>query len=828
MRVPTDPTGRCAAHTRTPWFGAMTLLLGLFGGLTGAAPAGGADAAPFDLVGPQLEVQVTRGTETLPLTRVPSLAAHDRLTLKAILPDSQGTHYLMVAAFLRGPTNPPPESWFIRCDTWKPPCDRAGLTITVPQDAQQLLVFFAPQTGGDFTTLVGAVRGRPGAFVRASQQLFQAALDRGRLDRYLAGLQALTASDPGRVKTAAPLKARSLAIKVEDKCLDRIPSLQAACLMQGQDALILNDGHSASLVSMVTQGPGRDLAMNAVGTSMLGSGAYNSFVGSILDLGRLMDSIHTAQYQYIPALTSARGDRLVLMLNTPPSFHNPLSVLVAALPPIDHSTLPPLRTVDGDTARCIDRPPIVLPVEGAPLVFASGFAHGFTLEGHTDDGKPFAVPTHPDPENGGFVVDPAAVAGLAIDEEQPATLHGRWGFDVFRGPTFRLVNSHARAWSMDSAEQTAVIADRENVVHLKANAVSCVEHVSVRDVAGRVQDVPWKLLNPGELELRLPLAGSPPGPLTLTVDQSGGIASPALDLTAFADPSHVDGIHLHAGDSEALVRGRGLDQVASLDIDGRTFEPAEHSSVATGEELRLVATGEPPPWRAGEIHAATVHLHDGRRIPAKVKLLPPRPRVKVVARNLRREPESHPIALGDPNDLPLGALLTFSIRVEAPATLGRGSYLDVATQDGAFTARLDLANGGLALIDASLAVATLDLAKAFGPSAFGSLQFRIGANDDSGEWQPLGRLVRLPALKRLSCRAEPDGRCELAGSKLFLVESVASSSQYTDAVRLPDGFPGFSVTVPRPQDGRLYLRLRDDPEAINVVRIAPQDSRAPE
>ena len=142
--------------------------------------------------------------------------------------------------------------------------------------------------------------------------------------------------------------------------------------------------------------------------------------------------------------------------------------------------------------------------------------------------------------------------------------------------------------------------------------------------------------------------------------------------------------------------------------------------------------------------------------------------------------------------------------------------------------RLDVANGGLALVDASLAVATLDLAKAFGPSAYGPLQFRIGANDDSGDWQPLGRLVRLPALKRLSCRGDPEGRCELAGSKLFLVESVASTPQYSDAIRLPDGFPGFSVTVPRPQDGRLYLRLRDDPEAINVVRIPVQEGRSPE
>jgi len=223
MRSTTTARALAAAATHT-----LLLALGV-AGLGAATVARSADTAPFDLVGPQIDVRVTRGGDTLPLTRVPALAPRDRLTLRAILPDSQGTHYLMVAAFLRGPTNPPPESWFFRCDTWKAPCDRDGLAITVPQDAQQLLVFFAPQTGGDFKTLVDAVRGRPGSFVRASQQLFQAALDRSRLERYLSGLQALTTSDPGRGLDAAPLMARSLAIKVEDKCLDRIPALQAAC-----------------------------------------------------------------------------------------------------------------------------------------------------------------------------------------------------------------------------------------------------------------------------------------------------------------------------------------------------------------------------------------------------------------------------------------------------------------------------------------------------------------------------------------------------------------------------------------------------------------------
>src|ERR1700722_6800851 len=181
-----------------------------------------ADPAPFDLTGPVIEVTVTRGGSTLLVSQVPNLAPGDRLWIKADLPPTQSAHYIMVAAFLRGATNPPPANWFNLCETWSKGCAQHGLSITVPQDAQQLLLFLAPETGGDFKTLVNAVRGRPGAFVRASQDLNQATLDRSRLEAYLAAIRNLDETDPASLKDAAPLLARSLAIKLDDKCLDRM------------------------------------------------------------------------------------------------------------------------------------------------------------------------------------------------------------------------------------------------------------------------------------------------------------------------------------------------------------------------------------------------------------------------------------------------------------------------------------------------------------------------------------------------------------------------------------------------------------------------------
>src|ERR1700676_2407320 len=77
-----------------------------------------AQAARFDLAGPKVEVRVTRGDKTLPIAYVPNLQAGDKLWLHPDLPPTQSVHYLLIAAFLRGTTNPPPDEWFIKIETW--------------------------------------------------------------------------------------------------------------------------------------------------------------------------------------------------------------------------------------------------------------------------------------------------------------------------------------------------------------------------------------------------------------------------------------------------------------------------------------------------------------------------------------------------------------------------------------------------------------------------------------------------------------------------------------------------------------------------------------
>src|SRR5579875_2933084 len=124
-----------------------------------ALPQAGMADARFDLTGPKIDVRVTRGGETLDIAQVPNLQPGDKLWLHPDLPPTQSVKYLLICTFLRGTTNPPPDNWFIRIDTWDKKVREEGVFITVPDEAQQAVLFLAPETGGDFSTLRSAVQG---------------------------------------------------------------------------------------------------------------------------------------------------------------------------------------------------------------------------------------------------------------------------------------------------------------------------------------------------------------------------------------------------------------------------------------------------------------------------------------------------------------------------------------------------------------------------------------------------------------------------------------------------------------------------------------------
>ena len=788
--------------------------------------------APFDLAGPTLEVKITRGTKTLPVSQVPNLAPGDHVWIKADLPAVQSAHYLMVAAFLSGSTNPPPESWFFPCKTWTGKCGHDGLTVTVPEGAQQVLVFLAPQTGGDFATLVGAVRGRPGAFVRTSQDLNQAALDRSRLERYLSAIRALDDANTPKLAEAAPLLARSLAIKVDEKCLDRIAQLQAPCLMQGGESLILNDGHSTSIVEALTSGPGSDLAMEASYTPQMSYGYYSPYIASVFDIARIMDSFRTAQYQYIPALASPQGEKLALTLNAAPSFHNPESVLVVALPAVEQPQLPPLHAVNPKEIYCAGRTVLVLPVDGAPLVFSTGYAHDMTLSLTGKEGKTIDLPAAADAVQGGFVIDTSALRAAALGDSAQATLQGFWGFDRYHGPGFLLMNARSKSWELVAGDEDALVAGRQDTVHLQADSVSCVDGIMLKDPAGKELKVDWKTVKPNELEVKLPLQEANPGAMTLLVSEAGVSQPQPISIQTFSEASHIDGFAIHAGDAQGLLKGSRLDEVASLSLRNIVFAPGELSTRNGGDELPMVAQDAQAAAGLKQERgiAAKVTLKDGRVLALNASVDAPRPRVVLIGKSVHPSSSDNDsnIQLADQSELPQDATLTFALRTQWPAAFARDENIEVATSDESFSTVLSFGsggmtgNGGMMLENAQVAVATLNPAKAFGNSAFGPLQFRMVVKGVAGDWQSLGNLVRLPALKNLVCPATPELACKLTGSNLYLVDSISGDAQFSNPVQVPDGFLGSALPVPHPVAGPLYVKLRDDSSVINPTTLETQ------
>ncbi len=799
----------------------------------------GAQTAQFDLQGPTLEMKVLRSGKTLPISQVPTLEEGDRLWLHPVLGDHESVHYLMVAVFLRGSTNPPPDDWFIKVEAWNKQVMEEGTYLVVPPGAEQAVVLFAPETGGDFSTLKNAVRGKPGAFVRATQDLDLASEDRERINTYLDSIR--SQQDPDKLKDQSNTLARSLALKLNQDCFTRPADQQAACLQQSQSAIILDNGSSSTAQGLLN-GPTSDLAMQAVGTSATSAALYDPYIAAAFDIGRLLATFHTAQYQYIPALASDRGLDMNLWLNTPPSFHNPKSVLVVALPPVRKAELPTLHPVDPKQLYCMQRSPLILPVDGAPTIFSTQYAHGMTL--HMEgSGKSLDLPTTPDPAQGGFVVPAPVLENAGLGKDVQATVKGYWGFDAYSGPTFKLRSTEGSPWTVADADRNALVVGRDDELHLHSDAAACVDSVNFRDASGKDQKATWKADGDSGIVATLPLKDEQPGALTISIKQAGLPDAKTLSVSSFAEAGKYDAFTLHAGDRVGVLTGTRLDGVASLSLNDVKFTPGKLSRSGNTDALELQApapaagaspavTGKdaaPDPsvttLTAGAKAIAQVTLKDGRVVPVPVSISNARPSVTLINKNvqLAAAPSTAPsitMKLGAPDELPLDGKLTFALKSDSPATFSKDESIEIGTADGLASVTFSLASGQLVLQDTKTAIATLDPQKSFGASAFGPLRLRpVMADGTAGDWLPLATLVRLPTLQSYSCPQDGTSDCTLSGSGLFLLDAVASDAQFSKPVNIPDGFAANTIEVPRASNGQLFAKLRDDPTVVNTVSV---------
>jgi hypothetical protein len=789
-----------------------------------ALAGGRAENAAFDLIGPRVDVRVQRAGVTLPIAQVPYLQPADRLWVHPDLPNSQSVRYLMVIVFLRGATNPPPDSWFTRVETWNKPVHEEGVFVTVPNEAEEALVFLAPETGGAFNTLRAAVRGKPGAFVRAAQDLVQASLDRARLDKYLDAVREISASDPDQLKTRTTLLARSLNIRLDQQCFDKPTAQQAPCLTQNTDQLVLDDAHSQTMVATLTSGPSTDLLAQITASPNAHSGYYSPYVGAVVDVARILSTAHTAQYQYIPALALPKQDELNLRLNNPPSFRNPKSVIVIGLPAVRPAPAPPLRTLDPAQVFCAGRPSLLLPAEGAPLVFATDLAHNFVLHVEAKSGLGIDLPASPDPLQGGFQIETQAIQSANLDGEVIGTLHASWGFHPFDGPHYRLRTSRPTQWVVASKDASALIVGREDTLHLQSPAACCVSDVKLKDEQGRLLDTEWKSPKPDELEVRVPLQKADAGSVTMLIRKFGLHDPDEIPLHTYAEAGRLDVFSIHAGDADGILKGTRLDHVESLEVDGLRFMPGALTRAHQQDELKLTTSDSAAKTKLhpGDAIVVRATLKDGRVLDLKSEVEPPRPAVSVLSESVQLDQTSSPanVHLGNENELPQDARLNFFLKTLTPETFPSAEKIEVATADESFRVQLSFKDGNLTLQDAKTVFAVLDPMKLLGPSAFGPLKFRpVAADGTDGDWQPLVDLVRIPTLRGVHCDPAPEKQCTLNGDKLFLLDSVSADADFANPVTVPEGFVENALTIPPPKGKTLYVKLRDHPDAVATVTL---------
>jgi hypothetical protein len=778
-----------------------------------------ADGPAFDLAGPKVDVHVKRGEVTLPIGETPNLLPGDRLWIHPDLPESQSTRFVLIVAFLRGATNPPPPEWFTRVETWTRTARNEGVFVTVPEEAQQALIFLAPETGGDFTTLRKAVTNRPGVFVRATQDLQAASWDRMRLDAYLAEVKETSQTDPKLLKERAEKAARSLGIRLDQQCFDKPTDQQAPCLVQHTEGLVLDDANAQSLVAQLTTGSTVDL-MNQISSSpMGGAGIYSPYIGAIVDTARILASLHTAHFQYIPALALPTKDTLNLRLNVPPSFRDPKSVVVVALPPVGAAKPPPLHPVNPAESFCAQKPGLVLSAEGAPLVFATQLAHELTLHIEAKS-RLIDLPVKADPSLGGLAL--AQSAPPLPDGELTGVLRGKWGFDDWEGPRFHLRAALSGKWAVAAADQSALVVGREDTLHIEGENSLCVDRVEEKVGTGNPLKLTWKSPKPEQLEVIVPMKDAAPGPVDLEIYQFGLEKPDQLTMKAYAEAAALDRLMLSAGDAEALLKGNRLDEVAKVSLDGITWSPATLTRVQDYDQLTMNADSSTAGLHPGTRSSANATLQDGRQSKVAVTVEPRRPQVTLLSKGSQDEVATapSPVHLGSADDLPLEQRLVFFLRSQEPEKFPRNERIEVAATDGSFSTVLGLADGSLVLEDAKTALGVVEPLARFGSSAFGPLRVRaVSADGVTGDWLALGTLVRLPGFKELHCPHATAKPCTLTGTNLFLAESIAASPEFDNAAEVPPEFTGTQLSVPHPANGLLYVKLRDDPATVQTLTL---------
>ena len=368
-----------------------------------------------------------------------------------------------------------------------------------------------------------------------------------------------------------------------------------------------------------------------------------------------------------------------------------------------------------------------------------------------------------------------------------------------------------------------MIVGRDDTLHIQGDTTVCVSNVDM--AAAKPLKLKWKSPKPDQLEVAMPMKHGAPGPLTIDIHQYGLEKPDTLSLNAYAEAASLERLWLSAGDKTATLKGTRLDEVAKATLSDITWTPDKLTRVQDSDQLVMDTSAPTADLETDSHYSATVHLRDGRELKVPVHVEPPRPQVTLLSKGEQDDAAAavSPVKFGSVDDLPITGKLVFFLKSLVPQKFPRNQDVEVAAADGSFKTMLSLSDGSLMLEDARTALGTVDPLTRFGPSAFGPVRARaVSADGVTGDWMPLGTLVRLPVFKELHCPHTAAKACILNGSNLFLVESVSATSDFTDPIQVPADYTAAQLAVPHPVNGLLYLKLRDDPETVQTLNLPAQ------
>lgn len=297
-------------------------------------------------------------------------------------------------------------------------------------------------------------------------------------------------------------------MKLNAECLDRVVQLQASCLLENREALVLSDIHSSSMAETLSGAPA-DLALQISSTPEAGFGYYSAYIGVVRDIARIFGAFRSPQFDYLPTLAVNRADRMTLLLNSAPSFIKPKSVLVVAMPGIETDVPPRLRS-GAQAPVCLSRPDAVLPVAGAPLIYSTSYARNTLLRAAPAKGEPVDLALTARSDRGGYILQNRAQS--APFAAGSGTIMGNWGFGKFEGPRFDVQFSTTDAWALTDPAG----ALNGGTITLKGPASACIERITLESPTAKPHPIEWKAIGPDELAVTAPSGG-----FTLKVKQYG-------------------------------------------------------------------------------------------------------------------------------------------------------------------------------------------------------------------------------------------------------------------------------------------------------------------